>query len=1643
MTSLRRSNRSSQQEESHQTQPNGTSSKRKARLSSPRSNEDSEDQLTPKRARRASKSKANNESDHSQDKGSHSDSDSDSDDFTPKSTARSAARGSGRGRARGRGRAKPTGDRVKSTPKIPKVKKARISKATKQQLETDGNETNHDNPEGAMIPQAEYEIDQDNDLFNTIRMGASAIQPTLEDWMDIYQGSTTGGDDELQEDAKGQAISQFINFILRSCGCNCSIDKHKALDIDAITDTLDTIQETFKKVRSQAYPLIVKSGKSVSKNFRKNLISLCQQLVQLAHSNEILYDEHFIPIIQSYLVSMSSSTLRSFRHTSTVISLFGFINPMCELLINTKKELISLTRKVEIEAAKKHANKSKLDQLHEWQKRKKHVLKEKTSLENIIDEFFDGVFVHRYRDADPSIRVDCVQALGQWMSMVPDYFLEGNYLRYIGWVLTDSNKDARNEALRALCTLYSKEENIGVMQHFTSRFRSRLIEMATGESDFTTRCLSINIVTQIDRHGLLDSSQRNQLGRLIYHEDSRVRKAASAFFGNMFQETLEARKLRLDALTNQSSNKGNGPHNSKQKSRTTESETQIAFKCLAHLLLKLERVPKSDSIEDGQSSNSEDEIPTDEDNPENTGQRHLGSFYQNDIEKGRIDLAIEDLWPRVEVLHDWEALCHYLLLDHTASTNRPQKSTVPAHAGRSSISLGDVESSASDDHSNNDSVKDMSIMNEACKLNEAEETILVEVLVASLRKFGSTLSTTEALKLKKRKKRVQDHEVTDEEGVVTTEDEATVARRAQKSTGAEDEEPENKTDLTRVMINLLPKLWSKFMSDPVKLTEVFRIPKLMSLNMYLDLRMVSAFEDMWDTMIKQYLKQQDIGLIQVISSTISHVLNDSKSLEHINEPKILKLHEALTSSLIDLTTNDSSIDLEKDELDEDQLASITLLLTKIARLFRQSDLSKSIKNKDLDLSGKVTPYDLIYSLSKRAHLAYLSEVKLVEVSLEILQLNFTWTSVSIYRATLSNQTSIDPPITAPIEAGGDAGSSSLSNSLLEHGILVRDNLVKTLTDYVVSSNDNIHESIKRAAFIHLLNTYLLCQGALIPKDLRLECDEEIQSKFAQFIELEIQKFVKDPHEQLDENGEQVDHMPGPSTHTKKSKKDLASKSKSKSIPDQSITSYEELQRIEEFDLLITTYSKSIRCGLIDIKHTIIMIQHYTRFNKIFDISIELIIATLIDNISDIAEQNSLVINCLIDIFKASFELYLDVNEDYTEEQFIKLTRLLQSVIIHRGARMSYKSRFDSSLLMTLHLDCIRWIIGKAGVVPELEPPELNQLGTMFRGLTLLLIGIDGRSCLKIKAELEKLIEDRQFDIPATKSWDPYQLYKKRLISMMAKDPNIARAAKLALQKQSGGEGEEGETSNRPVAVNGERNNDEDGGEADQTGMGPPASKANKTRRKPRPKKLKSKAREINPESGDEGVTEAKSKKSAGKGVSRQRSRSPEVSSRVPTSSAGPSHRRREASVQSVVSVVIPAGPKRKRLISEQHRSQQPSQSGGEPSSSQIPTHNHKRARLSAVVIGKSKANNVDSDPTKSRKKDRVDSSQSVDRSLPSGSPDSSSRPKPIPSSSASSSRRSPTADIHPDPPRDLSSSPAQSEISLAAIKRNSRQQNQK
>lgn len=67
---------------------------------------------------------------------------------------------------------------------------------------------------------------------------SAALQSTAEDFL------------ESLDQSPGAALAELVNLILRSCGCNDSVDADEAVDYDGVVDALDNYTEGLKQVRS-------------------------------------------------------------------------------------------------------------------------------------------------------------------------------------------------------------------------------------------------------------------------------------------------------------------------------------------------------------------------------------------------------------------------------------------------------------------------------------------------------------------------------------------------------------------------------------------------------------------------------------------------------------------------------------------------------------------------------------------------------------------------------------------------------------------------------------------------------------------------------------------------------------------------------------------------------------------------------------------------------------------------------------------------------------------------------------------------------------------------------------------------------------------------------------------------------------------------------------------------------------------------------------------------------------------------------------------------------------------------------------------------------------------------------------------------
>ncbi|KAG2122483.1 hypothetical protein DEU56DRAFT_925773 [Suillus clintonianus] len=166
-----------------------------------------------------------------------------------------------------------------------------------------------------------------------------------------------------------------------------------------------------------------------------------------------------------------------------------------------------------------------------------------------------------------------------------------------------------------------------------------------------------------------------------------------------------------------------------------------------------------------------------------------GVAMSTDI-KGRTALAVEALWDDVDSASGWEGLLEMLLLNHSAG------------GGEEDLDAVDDSIAASAKNT----------VDEAWRLTETEESVLLEVLIASPRR-AKTLAGT--------------------------------AKKGEDETLL--------SDLTRALIKGLPRLFIKYQTDANRIANVLLIPPLMNVELYLEMRMMTAYANLWDDITKQFL----------------------------------------------------------------------------------------------------------------------------------------------------------------------------------------------------------------------------------------------------------------------------------------------------------------------------------------------------------------------------------------------------------------------------------------------------------------------------------------------------------------------------------------------------------------------------------------------------------------------------------------------------------------------------------------------------------------------------------------------------------------------------------------------------------------------
>lgn len=452
------------------------------------------------------------------------------------------------------------------------------------------------------------------------------------------------------------------------------------------------------------YPLISKAKDGGGTSFKNALHGFFVALVDTLAQTGLLYESNeLMENIQVWISTMSSASNRPFRHTSTVAAL-GVTTALARIASDIVDSTAKKIRQSESEAKKKRVNKARVSAVNN------EVAESNQKLEIVdaaISDWFSTVYVHRYRDVDPRIRVECVEALAEWIMTHPDKFFDGSHLRYLGWVLSDTNAPTRVEVLKQLARLFSDKDKLAGLKTFTERFRPRIVEIATRDAEIHVRSTAVELLDILREAGFLEPDDIDSVGKLIFDADTRVRKAVVGFFAenvnaayDLYIEEMGGQEILEEALPPSDDDEYENPR-----------LEWLKLKCLAEQLLaydeddtdlpsQIERIPPSGA--------------------------ELGLVAAG-IES-RFSLAAQSLYDAIPEMESWEVLAGYLLYDHSQTAQNG--------------SGDDVEA----------------MLRQNCRLEEKHETTLLDILNAVVKIRLQRLAETQRDKKKTKAQREADKE---------------------------------------------------------------------------------------------------------------------------------------------------------------------------------------------------------------------------------------------------------------------------------------------------------------------------------------------------------------------------------------------------------------------------------------------------------------------------------------------------------------------------------------------------------------------------------------------------------------------------------------------------------------------------------------------------------------------------------------------------------------------------------------------------------------------------------------------------------------------------------------------------------------------
>ncbi|QLL32280.1 hypothetical protein HG536_0C04490 [Torulaspora globosa] len=379
-----------------------------------------------------------------------------------------------------------------------------------------------------------------------------SIEELARNWLETYKGD------------REEFLKDFINLLLCCCGAVAHVETHDVRSNESSNETIEEVQLVFQKQKIHEFHLLIsKNSKRKSKypHLYSNFVELMSRLMDLADEVQLICTEYteddsqittgpFVLDLLTWLSTLSVCRIRCLRYIATQV-LYLFQDYLTEHIVDLERKYLSkLSKQLRMEQQKKRPNKKTLEKLESTIE---EVQSNKMVVRDIIDQIIKLSFVHRFKDVDDHIRSLSMKHLSVWIQNYPEYFMKVTFLKYYGWLLSDSSAEVRSQVLKILPDLISKQhskviDNSAVRQFF-ERFKERILEMALKDEVLDVKMNAVNVLIEVAALGYLENHEILSISSLIFDEkevkvssrgkSTRFLMAVAKFFAQVTAEKIK------------------------------------------------------------------------------------------------------------------------------------------------------------------------------------------------------------------------------------------------------------------------------------------------------------------------------------------------------------------------------------------------------------------------------------------------------------------------------------------------------------------------------------------------------------------------------------------------------------------------------------------------------------------------------------------------------------------------------------------------------------------------------------------------------------------------------------------------------------------------------------------------------------------------------------------------------------------------------------------------------------------------------------------------------------------------------------------------------------------------------------------------